>query len=110
MQKLTEKRLANEKKIQVLKGVFSGKNKTAAEEESFKESETSDSQESQSDADEDEDIISDEEDEEEAGPDLLLREAARIAADMAGFHRDMERLNDAVSQLRTEENSAEALN
>ena len=59
----------------------------------------------------DEDAAADEEDSDaDEGPDLLLREAARIAADMAGFHRDIERLNDAVSQLRTENDSAETLN
>ena len=60
------------------------------------------------DADEDQSIVeAAEEEDEEEGPDLLLREAARIAADMAGFHYDMERLNEAVSQLQTEEEGPE---
>lgn len=61
------------------------------------------------DADEDEDPFSDEEEEDE-GPDLLLREAARIAADMAGFHRDMQRLEHAFSQLRTNDSTSETIN
>ncbi|HKJ18345.1 MAG TPA: carboxy terminal-processing peptidase [Xanthomonadales bacterium] len=61
------------------------------------------------DADEDGDVVVEEE-EEEQGPDLLLREAARIAADMAGFHQDMEGLASAFSQLDHEENSSETLN
>ncbi len=50
------------------------------------------------------------EEEEEEGPDLLLREAARIAADMAGFHHDMQRLETAFSQLRTDDSTSESLN
>lgn len=60
------------------------------------------------DADED-DVALDDEEADEEGPDLLLREAARIAADMAGFHHDLQRLNDAVSQLRKDD-ATEALN
>lgn len=62
------------------------------------------------DADTDEDEIGDDEEAEEEGPDLLLREAARIAADMAGFHHDMQRLERAVSQLRTAESTSETIN
>jgi carboxyl-terminal processing protease len=61
------------------------------------------------DADEDEDAVVEEE-EEEQGPDLLLREAAKIAADMAGFHHNMESLETAFGQLRTEEASSDTLN
>ncbi len=61
------------------------------------------------DADEDEDPFSGDEEEDE-GPDLLLREAARIAADMAGFHVDMQRLEHAFSQLSADEPAAETLN
>lgn len=60
------------------------------------------------DADPDEGIV-DEDQEEEEGHDLLLREAARIAADMAEFHRDMQKLEHAFSQLHTEK-ASEALN
>jgi carboxyl-terminal processing protease len=61
------------------------------------------------DADEDEDAAVEEE-EEEQGPDLLLREAAKIAADMAGFHHNMESLETAFGQLRTEEAPSDTLN
>ena len=61
------------------------------------------------DADEGENPVAGEEDEEE-GPDLLLREAARIAADMAGLSSDMQRLEHAFSQLQTGRPAAETLN
>lgn len=61
------------------------------------------------DADEGEEPFSGEEEEDE-GPDLLLREAARIAADMAGFSRDMQRLETAFSQLQTNGSTSETLN
>lgn len=60
------------------------------------------------DADDEDSEASDEEEEE--GPDLLLREAARIAADMAGFHHDMGRLERAFSQLHTDTPASDSLN
>jgi hypothetical protein len=48
--------------------------------------------------------------EEDEGPDLLLREAARIAADMAGFSHDMGRLEHAFSQLRDGRVAPETIN
>jgi hypothetical protein len=57
------------------------------------------------DADVDDDSVGRDEDDEEEGPDLLLREAARIAADMAGFSHDMQRLQHAFSQLQTNSSS-----
>lgn len=60
------------------------------------------------DPDEDDNAVGEEEDEE--GPDLLLREAARIAADMAGLSSDMQRLENAFSQLQTRKPAAETLN
>lgn len=62
------------------------------------------------DADTDDGSIVEDEEAEEEGPDLLLREAARIAADMAGFHHDMQRLERAVSQLRTADSGSETIN
>lgn len=62
------------------------------------------------DADEGESPVAGEADEEEEGPDLLLREAARIAADMAGLSSDMQRLEHAFSQLQTGKPAAETLN
>ncbi|MDX1555435.1 MAG: carboxy terminal-processing peptidase, partial [Xanthomonadales bacterium] len=61
------------------------------------------------DADTDEDIA-DEDEEEDQGPDLLLREAARIAADMAGLSSDIARLERAVSQLQSSDSHSETLN
>jgi carboxyl-terminal processing protease len=59
--------------------------------------------------DADEDAIDDEEEEDE-GPDLLLREAARIAADMAGFTHDMQRLATAFNQLQGDGVAPESIN
>jgi len=59
------------------------------------------------DADED---TADGEEEEDEGPDLLLREAARIAADMAGFTHDMQRLQNAFSQLQSRDGAPETIN
>jgi len=42
------------------------------------------------------------EDEEDEGPDLLLREAARIVADMAELDSDLELLEHQFSQLNSE--------
>ena len=44
----------------------------------------------------------DEEEEEDEGPDLLLREAARIVADMAELESDLELLEHQFSQLNSE--------
>jgi hypothetical protein len=41
----------------------------------------------------------DEEEEEEQGPDLLLRETARIVADMAELESDLESLKQQFAQL-----------
>ena len=62
------------------------------------------------DADDADDSIVEEEEPVDEGPDLLLREAARIAADMSGFARDMERLQTAFSQLQGDEAASEKLN
>jgi carboxyl-terminal processing protease len=53
------------------------------------------------DSEDDEDV----EEEEEEGPDLLLREAARIVADMAELQSDLELLNRQFSQLNDGEAS-----
>ncbi len=61
------------------------------------------------DADTDAEGPGEEEDEDE-GPDLLLREAARIAADMAAYSSDMARLENAFSQLKRAEAPSETIN
>ena len=55
------------------------------------------------DAAQDEDEVADEEEEEEEGPDLLLREAAQIVADMAELNQDLELLENQFSQLSSED-------
>jgi carboxyl-terminal processing protease len=54
-------------------------------------------------ADTAEEAAGDEEEEEDEGPDLLLREAAQIVADMAELNKDLELLEHQFSQLSSEE-------
>ena len=49
--------------------------------------------------DEEEAVNDEEEDEEEEGPDLLLREAARIVVDMVELESDLELLKQQYAQL-----------
>ena len=49
----------------------------------------------------DADAASDDEEDEDAGPDLLLRETARIVADMAELGADLELLRQQFAQLST---------
>ena len=57
-----------------------------------------------------EDGEEDEEDEEKDGPDFLLRETARIVADMAELNSNQELLQLRFSQLNDEEQGSQKIN
>ena len=58
----------------------------------------------------DEDADTEEEEEEDAGPDLLLRETARIVADMAELGADLDLLKSKFAQLEDKATQPAELN